>query len=89
MAYEMHSAPESRNPIKEGLVMMVQCCVCRKIRRPEGWVDPPVQPNLLKEASHGYCPDCAKQAYAEVEAARAAMDILAMETQSETLRKAS
>ncbi len=45
--------------------MIVQCCVCRKIRQDGGWVEPKkwLDP---ENVSHGYCPACAAEAFAEI-----------------------
>ena len=45
--------------------MIVQCCVCKKIRQDGGWVEPKkwLDP---ENVSHGYCPACAAEAFAEI-----------------------
>lgn len=48
--------------------MTIQCCVCKKVRREERWTRA-TQKELRDEAvSHGYCPSCAKKAFAEIRA---------------------
>ena len=48
--------------------MKVQCCVCKKVREGGQW-DYPAQalPSEL-EVSHGYCPECAAEAFAQLTA---------------------
>ncbi|MAF13298.1 MAG: hypothetical protein CMI53_00185 [Parcubacteria group bacterium] len=49
--------------------MIVQCCVCKKIRRgPEGsatW-SLAAKEDLGPGVSHGYCPKCADKALAQI-----------------------
>lgn len=54
--------------------MIVQCCVCRKIREAEEWVEPSGTPYSPGEVSHGYCPPCAAQAFAELSTALEALE---------------
>ncbi|MBN2307414.1 MAG: hypothetical protein JXR94_00495 [Candidatus Hydrogenedentes bacterium] len=46
--------------------MIVQCCVCKKVRKDGHWVE--LRTPLRKGAfvSHGYCPVCAAKAFEEV-----------------------
>ena len=45
--------------------MVVQCCVCKKVRRQSGeWAA--FAPPTPSETSHGYCPRCAEIALAEI-----------------------
>lgn len=37
--------------------MVVQCCVCKRVRVDGAWA-PPVQPIDPDEVSHAYCPAC-------------------------------
>lgn len=48
--------------------MIVQCCLCKKVRQGKQWVI--ANPSDLADAhvSHGYCPACAAQAFAEIRA---------------------
>lgn len=46
--------------------MVVQCCVCHKVRENGKWLKPSEAPNP-ELCSHGYCPVCAAEAFAEVE----------------------
>ena len=42
------------------VAMIVQCCVCKKVRDDNGdWVNPP---RNLQEATHTYCPTCLAEA---------------------------
>lgn len=44
--------------------MLIQCCVCKRIRRDEIWVDSHwVDLTRENHMSHGYCPACAEAAY--------------------------
>ena len=47
-------------------IMVVQCCVCKKIRKNDAWIM--AAPTTHREAvtSHGYCPNCAKDAFREI-----------------------
>ncbi len=45
--------------------MVVQCCVCKKIRENDSWVEATFYFDP-EEASHGYCPACSAQALAEI-----------------------
>jgi len=45
--------------------MIVQCCVCGKVRREDGAWDPADQ-HPSEKISHGYCPDCAREAFANI-----------------------
>lgn len=53
--------------------MEVQCCVCKKIRTSGKWVIRPRSGVIASETSHGYCPDCAEAASAEIRARRLAL----------------
>ncbi len=46
--------------------MTVQCCVCKQIRVGKRWCEP--RGALLPDepVSHGYCPTCAAQAFAQL-----------------------
>jgi hypothetical protein len=48
--------------------MIVQCCLCKKVRKGKQWVT--ADPIELADVriSHGYCPACAAQAFAEIRA---------------------
>lgn len=48
--------------------MIVQCCVCKKIRYGNNvWKHAAEkQDSIHLEASHGYCPKCAKAAFQEI-----------------------
>jgi hypothetical protein len=46
--------------------MIVQCCVCKKFRQDGTWTNPN---NLVADGqsiSHGYCPECAENAFAQL-----------------------
>lgn len=46
--------------------MKVQCCVCQRVRTPEGWAETPKPKAIREHVSHGYCPQCAAKAMEEV-----------------------
>ena len=49
------------------VTMIVQCCVCNKVRDAQGeWVTPAEKIDR-EQASHGYCPACAADAFAEIQ----------------------
>lgn len=50
--------------------MIVQCCVCRRVRENGAWVAPPESAN--DEISHGYCPACSERIFAEIRERRCA-----------------
>lgn len=45
--------------------MLIQCCVCKKIETESDW-EP--ADGIIYDASHTYCPACAKSARAEIQA---------------------
>jgi uncharacterized protein YlaI len=47
--------------------MLVQCCVCEKIRQGGQWAAVPEEKLRDEEISHGYCPECAEAAFAELQ----------------------
>lgn len=49
--------------------MVIQCCVCKKVRVQGYWRDVPLQ-HIEDQVSHGYCPRCAEAAFAEIRAIR-------------------
>jgi hypothetical protein len=46
--------------------MIVQCCVCHKVRNEEKTWVAPSQSFEGQDISHGYCPVCAAEAFAEI-----------------------
>jgi hypothetical protein len=44
--------------------MIVQCCVCKKIRIGQNWRAPAGHFAISELVSHGYCPECAAEAFA-------------------------
>ena len=53
--------------------MVVQCCVCKRIRTARAqWVQPKDLASLRGHVSHGYCPACAEEAFQEIRAAHEA-----------------
>ena len=47
--------------------MVVQCCVCQRVRHENEWVAPTKAVAESRESvSHGYCPRCAAEAFAEI-----------------------
>lgn len=57
--------------------MIVQCCVCGKIRRGERWVRCSESVLEGEVVSHGYCPECAARAFEELRAHPVAPEALA------------
>lgn len=47
-------------------MMEVICCVCRKVKRSDGWRE--VTPRPGRPQSHGYCPDCGAEVLRSIEA---------------------
>jgi len=45
--------------------MVVQCCVCKRIRVEDNWVGVANPESIARTASHGYCPTCFVEALAE------------------------
>lgn len=50
--------------------MMVQCCVCKKVKSGHRWVDVIPEQLAYLDISHGYCPKCAEEAFAEILSAK-------------------
>ena len=48
--------------------MTVQCCMCKRVREQQRWVDPGFNTVDITDISHGYCPVCAAKAFAEIRA---------------------
>lgn len=49
--------------------MLVQCCVCKKVRHGRDWTDAPPSLPEHELVSHGYCPECASAVYAMINCA--------------------
>ena len=47
--------------------MVVQCCLCRQVRKGKQWVDALPGDLADEHVSHGYCPVCAAKAFAEIQ----------------------
>lgn len=54
--------------------MHVQCCVCKKFKKNEEWMETPSHSQEFREAkiSHTYCPHCLSQAMEEIKRERQA-----------------
>jgi len=48
--------------------MIVQCCICKQVRKGKQWVQPDPVALADEHISHGYCPACAVRAFAEIRA---------------------
>ncbi|MDX9973246.1 MAG: hypothetical protein RBU21_09685 [FCB group bacterium] len=48
--------------------MVVQCCVCKRVHIEDGWETVADADLAGAAASHGYCPTCLDNAYAEFNA---------------------
>lgn len=46
--------------------MLIQCCVCKKIRQEGRWVPDGKPVEDAGRVSHGYCPACAARAFEEI-----------------------
>ena len=46
--------------------MIVQCCVCRKYRENERWIETPPISDPACPVSHTYCPPCAERLFEEI-----------------------
>jgi hypothetical protein len=46
--------------------MVVQCCLCKQVRKGKYWADALPGEVVEEEVSHGYCPACAAKAFAEI-----------------------
>ena len=46
--------------------MLVQCCVCKRVRKGGAWVKMRPPPDREGGVSHGYCPACAAKAFEQV-----------------------
>jgi hypothetical protein len=52
---------------KSEVAMVVQCCVCKKVRQQSGiWIRTNLSAEAARETSHGYCPRCAETAFSEI-----------------------
>jgi hypothetical protein len=47
--------------------MVVQCCLCKRVRNGREWAEPVVSEVADGDVSHGYCPVCAAKAFEEIE----------------------
>jgi len=48
--------------------MMIQCCLCKKVLKGRRWVEADKVDVPEHRVSHGYCPVCAAEVFAEIEA---------------------
>jgi len=68
LAQEMLSGREVLSRESEVTAMVVQCCVCKKVRTGHGWISEKTLRELKESISHGYCPKCAAKAFKEIHA---------------------
>lgn len=47
--------------------MIIQCCVCKKVRNKSRWIELSDTLDVEARISHGYCPKCVTEAFAEIE----------------------
>lgn len=67
MLSTVRTRPDGAFPWKEGVViMLVQCCVCKKVRKGGTWTHVSEKELASQHVSHGYCPKCAAEAFAEI-----------------------
>ncbi|MFA6228082.1 MAG: hypothetical protein WC668_02745 [Patescibacteria group bacterium] len=45
--------------------MVIQCCVCSKVRSAGTWEVRSIPPG--EQVSHGYCPECAEKVFQGIE----------------------
>ena len=48
--------------------MLVQCCICGRIRKGKEWLQMEALDVTGEDTSHGYCPVCAARAFDEIRA---------------------
>ncbi len=46
--------------------MVIQCCVCGRMRADGRWVKKDDHSHAGQDVSHGYCPKCAHKAFNEI-----------------------
>ncbi|HPO14761.1 MAG TPA: hypothetical protein PLI09_15070 [Candidatus Hydrogenedentes bacterium] len=46
--------------------MLVQCCVCGRVRKGAKWTAYEPPRDMHERISHGYCPTCAAEAFEEI-----------------------
>ena len=51
---------------KKLIRIIVQCCQCKRVREDGEWVGIPAAEVEKCAVSHGYCPECAAQAFEEL-----------------------
>jgi len=56
--------------------MVVQCCLCKRVRNGKLWAEPLPEEIVEGDISHGYCPACAAKAFLEVEELLSARQIV-------------
>jgi hypothetical protein len=59
--------------------MDIQCCVCKKVKHGDAWHTVAHPEVVAAHASHGYCPVCAADAFAEIEQIAAARKRMRMQ----------
>jgi len=62
--------------------MIVQCCVCKKVRENGLWTFTDQVALDRQNVSHGYCPQCAANAFAQ-------LSVTVVRTAGESARKSS
>ena len=59
--------------------MVIQCCVCKKVRVNGQWRDVSIR-RIEDMVSHGYCPRCAEAAFAEIRQIRTSAPVKAVQS---------
>ncbi len=67
--------------------MVVQCCVCRKVRVAGRWVSGEELVREQSGISHGYCPPCAAVAFEEIRALNRAEESVLVRTSKRATAK--
>ena len=47
--------------------MVIECCVCKRMRADGRWVHRDDPGPADADVSHGYCPECARKAFKEIQ----------------------
>jgi len=50
--------------------MLIQCCVCLKVRQGKKWVTVAKPYQAMRNASHTYCPECLKVSFKSLKKVR-------------------
>lgn len=62
--------------------IILQCCVCERVKSGEGWVHVAIASDAPGSVSHGYCPVCFEMAMASITVCRPDVSLQAAYTNS-------